>query len=109
MQQAIAAQQQRIVVQSSLQVVDTSGRGKPSVMSLAELEQSRDALVNKITLQPSASGAMAPDLTTLLSAASAGAGFKVGNATDADYRLLLRAQLDPVIEQSGWYWIRGTL
>lgn len=108
-QQAIAAQQQRIVVQSSLQVVDTTGRGKPPVMSLAELERSRDALLNRITLLPSASGELAPDLTNLLSAASAGAGFQIGNSTEADYKLLLQAQLDPVIEQSGWYWIRGTL
>ncbi len=108
-QQAIAAQQQRIVVQSSLQVVDNSGRGKPPVMSLAELERSRDALLNRITLLPSASGALAPELTELLSAASAGAGFKIGNSAEADYRLMLEAQLDPVIEQSGWYWMRGTL
>ena len=108
-QQAIAAQQQRIVVQSSLQVVDASGRGKPPVMSLAELERSRDTLLNRITLLPSASGALAPDLTNLLSAASAGAGFKIGNSGETDYRLLLEAQLDPVIEQSGWYWMRGTL
>jgi hypothetical protein len=108
-QQAIAAQQQRGVVQSSLQVVDAIGRGKPPVMSLAELERSRDALLNRITLLPTASGEMAPDLTNLLSAASASAGFKVTNSTQADYRLNVRALLDPVIEQSGWYWIRGTL
>ena len=108
-QQAVAAQQRRIVVQSSLQVVDASGRGEPPVMSLAELERSRDALLNRITLLPTASGAMASDLTNLLSAASAGAGFKIANSTQPDYRLLVQAQLDPVIEQSGWYWIRGTL
>ena len=108
-QQAIAAQQQRIVVQSSLQVVDASGRGMPPAMSLAELERSRDALLNRITLQPSASGAMASDLTNLLSAASAGAGFRIADSAEHDYRLLVEAQLDPVIEQDGWYWIRGTL
>ena len=108
-QQAIAAQQQRIVVQSSLQVVDTSGRGKPPAMSLAELERSRDALLNRITLQPSASGVMASDLTNLLSAASAGAGFQIANSAQSDYQLLAQAMLGPVIEQDGWYWIRGTL
>ncbi len=108
-QQAIAAQQQRIVVQSSLQVVDASGRGKPPGMSLAELERSRDALLNRITLQPSASGEMSSELTNLVSAASAGAGFKIANSTQSDYQLLAQALLDPVIEQSGWYWIRGTL
>ncbi len=108
-QQAIAAQQRRIVLQSSLRVVDTSGRGRPPVLSLAELERSRDALLNGITLQPVASGAMASDLTGLLSAAGAGAGFRLADSGRSDYRLQLQAQLDPVIEQSGWYWIRGTL
>ncbi|HEY5739919.1 MAG TPA: LPP20 family lipoprotein [Gammaproteobacteria bacterium] len=108
-QQAIAAQQQRSVVQSSLQVVDASGRGQPSVISLAELERSRDTLLSRITLQPSASGAMASELSNLLSAATASAGFKVTDSTRGDYRLLAQALLDPVIEQDGWYWIRGTL
>jgi hypothetical protein len=108
-QQAITAQQQRRLVQSSLQVVDLSGRGKPPLMSLAELERSRDALLNRITLLPTASGAMAADLIGLLSAASAKAGFEITNSTRADYRLLAQALLDPVIEQNGWYWMRGTL
>ena len=108
-QQAIAAQQQRVVVQSSLQVADASGRGIPPDMSLAELERSRDALLDRITLLPTASGEMAPDLIDLLSAASAGAGFKVTNSIQADYRLFAEALLDPVIEESGWYWIRGTM
>ncbi len=108
-QQAIAAQQQRIVLQSSLRVVDTSGRGRPPSMSLAELERSRDTLLNRITLQPSASGEMASALTNLLSAACASAGFRLADSDLADYRLQVQAQLDPVIEQSGWYWIRGTL
>lgn len=108
-QQAITAQQQRRLVQNSLQVVDASGRGKPPVMSLAELERSRDTLLNRITLLPTASDAMAADLVSLLSAAGASAGFRVTNSDQADYRLLAQALLDPVIEQNGWYWIRGTL
>ena len=108
-QQAIAAQQRRVVVQSSLQVVDASGRGSPPRVSLAELERSRAALLGRITLLSSASGEMAADLADLLSAASAGAGFGVANSGAADFRLLARAMLDPVIEQDGWYWLRGTL
>ena len=92
-QQAITAQQQR----------------RPPVMSLAELERSRDTLLNRITLLPTASDAMAADLVSLLSAAGASAGFRVTNSDQADYRLLAQALLDPVIEQNGWYWIRGTL
>ena len=108
-QQAIAAQQRRAAVQSSLQVVDTSGRGQPPRISLPELERSRDALLNRITLQPGASGEMAADLAEFLGAAGAGAGFRIADAGEADYRLLARTLLDPVIEENGWYWLRGTL
>lgn len=108
-QQAIAAQQRRVLAQSSLQVVDASGRGSPPTLSLAELERSRDALLQRITLLAGASGEMAADLADLLSAACAGAGFRVANSGAADYRLLARTLLDPVIEKDGWYWLRGTL
>lgn len=108
-QRAIDAQRQRIVLQSSLRVVDSSGRGQPPTLSLAELERSRDTLLDAITLQPSASGDLGPDLYNLLSAACAGAGFRLAGSGPSDYRLQLQAQLDPVIEQDGWYWIRGTL
>lgn len=108
-QQAIVAQQQRVLVQSSLQVVDASGRGSPPPLSLAQLERSRDALLNRVTLLTGASGEMAAEVADLLSAASAGAGFRIASSGEADYRLLARALLDPVIEQGGWYWIRGTL
>ncbi len=107
--QAIAAQRRRAVAQSSLQVVDASGRGKPPAMSLAELERSRDALLNRVTLIPAASGEIAAGLIEQLSAASAGAGFRVSNDAPVSYRLRAQALLDPVIEQDGWYWIRGTL
>lgn len=109
LQQAIGAQQRRVLVQSSLQVVDASGRGKPPSMSLAELERSRDALLKRISVLPGASGELAADLVDLLSAASAGAGFALANSAEADYRLFVRALLDPAIEQDGWYWLRGTL
>lgn len=108
-QQAIDSQQQRIVVQSSLQVVDLSGRGKPPTLSLSELIRSRDALLQDISIQPAANGDMATELAKSLSGAIAGAGFSIENTNRADYRLTVRTLLDPVFEDNGWYWLRGTL
>ena len=108
-QQAIDSQQQRIVVQSSLQVVDLSGQGKPPTLSLSELIRSRDALLKDISIQPAATGEMATELVKLLSGAIAGAGFSIENTNRADYRLTVRTLLDPVFEDNGWYWLRGTL
>lgn len=108
-QQTIYSQQKRIAVQSSLQVVDLSGHGKPPTLSLSELIRSRDALLKDISIQPTATGDLNIELVKLLSGAIAGAGFSIENTGRADYRLTARTLLDPVFEDNGWYWLRGTL
>ena len=107
-QLAINSQQQRVVVQSSLQVVDSSGFGKPSKLSLAELVRSRDALLKKVRIQPLASGDASIALVKVLSGATAGAGFSIDN-TNFDFQLKIQTLLDPVLEQDGWFWLRGTM
>lgn len=107
-QQAIETQQQRSAAQSSLQVVDASGRGNPATISLAELVRSRDAIINKIRLTTSATGEMKDDLQQQLSSAASAAGFFLDEA-NADYTLTVTTKLDPAIVQQGWYWLRGTL
>jgi hypothetical protein len=107
-QLAINSQQQRIAVQRSLQVVDTGGFGKPAKLSLAELERSRDALLKKVRIQPLASGDMSNELVKVLSGATAGAGFSINNS-NYDYQLKVQTLLDPVLEQNGWFWLRGTM
>lgn len=107
-QLAINSQQQRILVQSSLQVVDPSGFGKPADLSLAELDRSRDALLKKVRIQPLASGDMSNELLKVVSGAVAGAGFSINN-NDFDYQLKIQTLLDPVFEQNGWFWLRGTM
>lgn len=107
-QLAINSQQQRIAVQSSLQVVDPTGFGNPAKLSLAELLRSRDALLKQVRIQPSASGDMSSELVNILSAATAGAGFSIDN-NDFDYQLKIETLLDPIHEQGGWFWLRGTM
>lgn len=107
-QLAINSQQQRIAVQSSLQVVDPVGLGKPAKLSLAELVRSRDALLKKVRIQPIASGDMSSELVRVLSGATARAGLSINN-NNFDYKLKIQTLLDPVHEQSGWFWLRGTM
>lgn len=107
-QLAINPQQQRIVVQSSLQVVDPGGFGKPPKLSLAELVRSRDALLKKVRIHPLASGDMSNELLKVISGATAGAGFSINN-NNFDYQLKIQTLLDPVLEQDGWFWLRGTM
>ena len=107
-QLAINAQQQRTVVQSSLQVVDPSGFGKPTNLSLAELVRSRDTLLKKVSIHPLASGDMSNVLVKVVSGAVAGAGFSINNS-NFDYQLKIQTLLDPVLEKNGWFWLRGTM
>ncbi len=107
-QQATELQQQRSVVQSSLQVVDASGHGKPATISLAELQRSRDAIINTIKLATSATGVMQHELQQQLGSAASAAGFFL-NEEAPDYTLTITTKLDPPIIQQGWYWLRGTL
>jgi hypothetical protein len=108
-QQAINSQQQRLVVQSYLQVVDPSGRGIPPSLSMGELLRSRDTLLKEIHIQPVATGDMSSELVKILSGATAGAGFAIANTNNVDYELKVRTLLDPVFEKDGWYWVRGTM
>ncbi len=107
-QQVIELQQQRSVVQSSLQVVDASGHGKPATISLAELQRSRDAIINTIKLATNATGAMQDELQQQLGSAASAAGFFLHEEAP-DYTLTITTKLDPPIIQNGWYWLRGTL
>ncbi|MFT4607150.1 MAG: hypothetical protein ACI9V8_001008 [Urechidicola sp.] len=107
-QLAINTQQQRIVVQSSLQVVDLGGFGKPANLALAELVRSRDALLKKVRISPMASGDMSNELAKVVSGAAAGAGFSINNNT-FDYQLKIQTLLDPVLKKNGWFWLRGTM
>jgi hypothetical protein len=105
---AINAQQKRIIMQSSLQVVDPSGLGSPAKLSLAELIRSRDALLKKVIIQPIASGDESNELLKVASGALAGAGFSINN-NDFNYQFKIQTLLDPVIKKNGWFWLRGTM
>ena len=108
-QQAIDKQLQRQTLQSALQVVDASGRGKPAQISLGELTRTRDSLINRITLSAKTTGALAPQLKTILSGSSAKAGFQVSTDNQSDYTLQAEAKLEPPFKQKQWHWLRGTL
>lgn len=108
-QQAIDAQQKRIAVQASLRVADPSGQGVPPRLSLAELVRTRDAILSKVTIAPSAADDSVPELAKIVSGAVASAGFSVSDPDKADYRLVAAAKLDPPLKENGWIWQRGTL
>ncbi len=108
-ERAIELQLQRMSAQSALQVVDASGRGKPSNLPLGELIRIRDTLIGKIKINPIAQGQLAAKLTPIVSGNTATAGFDVTESGQADYTLLTETKLDPALKKDGLTWLRGTL
>ena len=106
---AIIALQPRLTNQRSLQVVEAGGIGKPEQYPLAELSRTRDEILTRIRVYPSAEGASAAQLARISSAAVANAGFEVGDESTADYRLLTTLQVDAPVQDKRWIWLRGTL
>ena len=71
--------------------------------------RSRDTLLKQIHIQPTANGDMSTELVKILSGATAGAGFAIANTNNIEYQLKVQTLLDPVLEQDGWFWLRGTM
>ncbi len=109
LQRALNNQQLRSGVQRSLQVVDSSGRGRPSLYSLSTLKQSRDALLKQVSVQAITSEGEVSELQKLLTAVLAETGFKSGDNQSSDYQVTALLINDPIEEERGWYWLRGTL
>lgn len=109
LQRAINNQQLRSEVQRSLQVVDSSGRGQPSSFSLSSLKQTRDALLKQVSVQVTTSEGELSELHKLLTAILAEAGFKGADDQVSDYQISALLINDPLEEERGWYWLRGTL
>lgn len=108
-QQAIDAQLKRQTIQNALQVVDNSGRGKPEIISLAELIHARDKLISKIRFLPKTIGVQQQQLQPILSGSAASAGFQISTAEQADYTLQAKIKLNPSLEKNRWIWLLGTL
>ena len=85
---AIELQLQRMSVQSALQVVDPTGYGKPGNIPLGELMRTRDALINKINIEPISHGQLADKLIPVISGNTANAGFNITESAQAKYKLL---------------------
>lgn len=99
-------QVKRMALQRSLQVVDQSGRGIPSPVTLTALKQIRNEFLGRIKLSTQASN---KELTRILKSETTKAGFQVLDDNSGDYTLVLSSNLDPMFVENDWHWLRGTL
>ncbi len=104
---ALELQHQRQALQRSLQAIDADGRGVAAHWSVAELSESHRELIQRIHIQPRASGQDSERLTQMLGGALAEAGFSVSER--GPYRMSAQLDYERMGPRDGWYWYRGSL
>ncbi len=101
---------ERQAIQRMLQVVDITGMGIQSKISLAELEKSLAHKIGNIKIHSQLNNSFSDELLPLLNSELKNAGFTITNSKEgADYLAVMTTTIDPLMVKEKWYWLRGTL
>ncbi len=96
--------------QASLKVVDPSGRGVQSEISMATIQQQIDQAVRKVRIAAShPANAESAEFTTIAKGGLAAAGFLTTKLEDADFVLSGALNMVDLGRREGWNWVRATL
>lgn len=107
LQTAIEMQLERESLQGTLKVIDLTGRGKPSVWSIAELTEQQDQALRSMAMRSVVVTDTTGGLDKILQGAMASAGF--GQSDLDGYTLSAGVETQDAVQKEGWYWMRGTL
>jgi len=108
LQAAIVMLTERNALQKTLKVLDLRGLGKPTSWKLSELKAEQMQVIRSMNMRAVVSADAVGDLAKMLQGAMANAGFDA--AVDySGYVLSATVATQDMIEQQGWYWLRGTL
>lgn len=106
---AVDAQQERQVLQKSLQVLDPSGIGTEPKWDSTKLKADLDELLKRVRVASQVSIDSPQGLAEIVDGALAKAGFMIETGQKPDFILQARMNLTDLGFQDGWYWQRGTL
>ena len=104
--QALQKQYDRQLLQKTLKVIDTRGKGAPASWNLTELKERRDQALRRLPIATGVDEDSIGGLDRILQAAASEAGLKPGQG---GYRLSAALHTQDVLRRQGWYWLRGTL
>lgn len=104
--QALQKQYDRQLLQKTLKVIDTRGKGAPASWNLTELKERRDQALRRLPIATGVDEDSIGGLDRILQAAASEAGLKQGQG---GYRLSAALHTQDVLRRQGWYWLRGTL
>ena len=106
---AVESEQERELLQKSLQIVDATGRGSESQWNSAKLKSDLGELLKRVRIAPQVAADSTPGLAEVLAGALANAGFMIETGQNPDFVLQARMVLTDLGFQEGWYWQRGVL
>lgn len=106
---ALESHQERDALQTSLRVVDITGRGSESKWNSAKLKSNLDELLKRVRISSKVAAGSAPGMEDVLAGALAKAGFMIETGQNSDFVLRAKMELDDLGFKDGWQWQRGVL
>ena len=106
---AVEAQQQRLTLQRSLQIVDITGHGVSDKWSMGKLKRDLDELLKRVRIASLTSTDSMQGLAEVVNGALASAGFLIETGEKPEFVLQAQMKLDDLGFVDGWYWQRGVL
>lgn len=106
---ALESQQERELLQKTLQIVDATGRGTEMKWNSAKLKSDLDELLKRVRIAAQVAAGSTSGLAEVLAGALAKAGFLIETGQNPDFVLQAKMELVDLGVQDGWYWQRGVL
>lgn len=105
---ALELQNQRLGLQNSLKVIDTSGRGKPAQWNLADLRGQLESHLQALRIATAVDSDPIGRLGQAIQSAMGNAGFPAANGS-SDFTLVAGLDVQDLGVRDGWHWLRGKL
>ncbi len=105
---AMELQNERLALQKSLKVIDTSGQGKPAQWNLAELRGQLESQLQSLRISSEVDNDPLGRLAQALRSAMGNAGFPAVNGS-SDFTLVAGLDVQDLGLRDGWYWLRAKL
>ena len=108
--QALQSAINREGFQTTLKVIDPSGRGVPAPVTPATVQKQIGDTLKKVKIASEiVEDAGAREFATIIKGGLANAGFLASNPATADLVLESKLTLSDLGRMDGWYWVRGTV
>lgn len=105
---ALELQNQRLTMQQSLKVIDTSGRGNPAQWNLADLRGQLETQLQSLRIATSVDNDPLGRLGQAIQSAMGNAGFPAANGS-SNFTLVASLDVQDLGVRDGWHWLRAKL